>query len=342
MNVSNFVTNEGFVSVLIVNWNTRAHLQNCLESLVKGALQDPGEIIVVDNNSSDGSADMIAEYFPEIKLIRNTKNVGFAKGVNQAASCAKGDLLLFLNSDTILEKDTIGACREYMLAQEDIGVVGCRMVYPDGRHQSSTFRFPSLLGVLLTRLWISQAFPNNWYLNWDRYGQRQWVEAQDVEVTMGSFMLLRRSAIGDDPPLDEGYFMYGEETDMCRRLLSDGWRTIHFPDAQLTHVHGGSTKTPQLVDWAAEAKARGILRFLWKWRGRAVAWIANVLLFLGLFPRLIAWGLDDLIRGLRSGKLQVVKLHKGRSIYFHLAVIFNPKIILAAWSGPSDKRTDES
>lgn len=340
MNDPSSFEEAGFVSVLIVNWNTRAHLQNCLESLSAGALQCPGEVIVVDNDSVDGSADMVASQFPEVVLLRNTENLGFAKGVNQAASRARGDLLLFLNSDTILEKDTISLCREYLLAHEDIGVVGCRMAFSDGRPQSSTFRFPSLRGVLLTSLWVSQAFPGSWYLNWDRYGERKWSEARDVDVTMGSFLLLRRSAIGDDPPLDEGYFMYGEEADMCRRLLSEGWRTVHFPDAHLIHVHGGSTKTPQLEGWAAEAKARGILRFFWKWRGRAIAYFANLLMLFGLFPRLLGWGLADSVQGLKRGKFKALRLHKGRALWFHLAVLFRPRLILSTWSGPNAIRSD--
>ncbi len=123
-------TTSNFVSVLIVNWNTREHLKNCLMSLSSWATQGTGEIIVVDNNSSDGSADMVEELFPNVHLVRNMDNLGFAKGVNQAAEHAQGDQLLFLNSDTILESDTISTSQDYLLAHNDVAIVGCRL--PNG------------------------------------------------------------------------------------------------------------------------------------------------------------------------------------------------------------------
>jgi len=157
---------------------------------------------------------------------------------------------------------------------------------------------------------------------------------------MGSFLLLRRSAIGSAPPLDEGYFMYGEECDMCRQLLQKGWRTVHVPHASLIHVHGGSAKTPEMQGWAAEAKARGVLRYLWKWRGMPVAWAANFLMLLGLTPRFVAWGLADLVRSLKSGRLRARMLHKGSVVWFHVAVLFRPRTIQQNWGGPDAIRTD--
>lgn len=331
---------QAFVSVLIVNWNTREHLERCLESLVRGHKPQRSEVIVIDNASSDGSAEMVARHYPEFLLVKNEMNVGFARAVNQAAKLARGDLLLFLNSDTILEKNTIATCRDFLLAHEDVAVVGCKIKFPDGSLQSSTFRFPSLRGILLTSLWLSQAFPNNFVLNWDRYGNSEWIEPQDVDVTMGSFFLLRRSAIENAAPLDEGYFMYGEECDLCRKLLSQGWRTMHLPYASLTHVRGGSTKTSEMEGWAAEAKSRGHLRYLWKWRSMTIAWIANLIMLLGLPPRLLVWGFSDFLLGLKSGKLRVRKLFKGRVFVFHIMVIFKPKTIQQNWSGPDAIRAD--
>ena len=324
----------GYVSVLIVNWNTREQILCCLEGLANGALPERGEVIVVDNASSDGSADAIARNFPQVRLVRNEANVGFARAVNQAVRCARGDLLLLLNSDTELEPRTITTCRDFLLGQKDVAVVGCRLQFPDGRPQSSTFRFPSLRGVLSTSLWLAQAFPASWILNWDRYGNREWTAPRDVDVVMGSFLLLRRAALETELPLDEGYFMYGEESDMCRELAERGWRTVHLPDAILTHVQGGSLQAPALAGWGVEAKTRGILRFLWKWRGTRVAWLANLMMLLGLLPRCIVWGLTDLLQGFRSGRWRAGKIHKGRVLRFHLAVILRPRTLQENWRGP--------
>ncbi len=183
--------------------------------------------------------------------------------MNQADAVATAPFRLMLNSDTIVPAGVITGCRDHLVDHPEVAGVGCRLLNPDGTHQSSVFRFPSIRGLTLNALYVSQAFPNHPVLNWDRYGFGDWNEVRPADVVMGSFLLLRRDVVPlDELLLDEGYFMYGEETDLCRRIVERGSRIEFHPGFEITHVHGGSSRTPAQLAWSEEAKRRGQLRFL--------------------------------------------------------------------------------
>jgi GT2 family glycosyltransferase len=322
------------VSIGIVNWNTRNLLEQCLSSLAPDVQAGIAEVFVVDNGSCDGSVSAVEEHFPHVRLIRNDANLGFTKAVNQAYDSSTAEYFLMLNSDTVVIPNAISACLEHLDSHRDTAAVGCRITYPNGEPQSSCFRYPNPLSVLLNSLYLSQAFPNSYLLNWDRYGRRVWEEPREVDCVMGSFILLRRSAVRGDTLLDEGYFMYGEEADLCYRLKRSGWKIIFFPRAEITHHHGGSTRDPQRAAWAYEAKQRAILRFIMKWRGTAVAWLSNLIMLVGMIPRLTGWFVADVFTSLPANGAMSRAL-KARTLRFLLSACVRPRLFDSSWE-PDD------
>lgn len=322
------------VAVLIVNWNTCELLAACLESLTGAEAADTLEIIVVDNGSTDGSAEMVRSRFDHVVLVENASNVGFAAAVNQADAAATAPFRLMLNSDTVVPPGVILGCRDHLVDHPEVAGVGCRLLNPDGSHQSSVFRFPSIRGLALNALYVSQVFPNHPVLNWDRYGFGDWNAVRRADVVMGSFLLVRRDIVPlDEPLLDEGYFMYGEETDLCRRIVERGSRIEFHPGFAITHVHGGSSKTPGQLAWSEEAKRRGQLRFLLHWRAAPVAWFANLVLLLGLGPRWCAWTALDIADRVRGRGSTGRRLRAGVA-RFHLRAMGRLSVLDEPWSAP--------
>ncbi len=323
-----------WVSIAIVNWNTNELLHACLRSLFTSSnLPAQVEVIVVDNGSIDGSADMVARFFPTVKLIRNRSNVGFTRAVNQAYAISIGQFFLLFNSDAELRGNAIAQCAHYLDNHADVAVLGCRLENPDGSTQSSCFRFTTLSGLFLTSIYISQIFRNSYYLNWDRYGCKEWSEPHEVDCVMGSFMMIDKKFIKDEELLDAGYFMYGEEKDLCFRLHREGLKTIYFPDATVVHHHFGSSGDPKIAAWVYEMKRRAKLRFIYKWRGTLAGWFANLIMIFDLLPRSIAWAFGDAATALRKRGSVPERLLKLRAWRFHLAALFSPSLLDSNW-GP--------
>lgn len=216
------------LSICIVNWNTRALLLQTLRSICATAGDVSAEIIVVDNGSSDGSLNAVRAEFPSVQLIANSTNVGFARANNQAIAAAHGDWRLLLNSDTIVKEGALQAMLAFATSRSDCGVVGCKLLNEDGSLQESWAAFPSLTSELLGRnirtRRLSQTSPL----------------AYDVDWVGGACMLVRSDAIRQVGGLDEGYFMYSEETDWCYRIRQAGWRVYYLADAEIVHLGGGS------------------------------------------------------------------------------------------------------
>ena len=209
------------------------------------------------------------------------------------------------------------------------------MSYDDGSRQKSAFRFPSLRGVLLTSLFLSQLFPDSPLWNWDRYGSGDFSEPQEVDCVMGSFFMVRREAIETEELFDEGYFMYAEETDLCYRLKRKSWKVVYFPLAHIVHHHRGSSRTPAREAWSYEAVRRGILRFFYKCRGAATAWAANAVWLLATLPRAVGWLLLDCLEALRQRRGPILpRTLKARALLFHLRAFLAPGLMNEPSSGP--------
>ncbi len=320
------------LSVVVVNWNTRELLRHCLESLKGDLERGLYEIIVVDNGSSDGSAEMVGESFPGVRLLANRTNRGFTAATNQGHALAVGDYTLMLNSDTVVEDTTLGRSVDYLDAHPEVGVLGCRVTYPDGSPQNSFFRDPSLRAVLLQASFLEQLFKRSPFFNWDRYGFERFARTTEVDCVMGGFMMIRESAIPETPLLDEGYFMYAEEADLCHRLRGAGWKVVYHPEPTVVHHHQASSgRDSRTAAWAYEAKQCGTLRFLRKWRGLPVAYLANLIMLIGLLPRAVGWLVADLVGALRDGRAARHTL-KARSLLGRLATTIQPHRIDRSWA----------
>ncbi len=258
------------LSIIIVSWNVRDLLRACLRSVVSG--QESGvrnqtpegltpvpcplslEIIVVDNASSDGSAAMVADEFPGIKLIVNSENLGFTRGNNQGLAVVHGRYILFLNPDTVILGEALTTMVAYMDEHPQAGALGPRLFYADGTPQSSRRRFPTLA----TALFESTPLAWHWPASLNRWARRYRMEdepavevretpktideGEEVDWLVGAALLVRREALEQIGGFDEGYFMYSEELDWCRRARDAGWRVIYLPAAEVMHYEGKSSE----------------------------------------------------------------------------------------------------
>ncbi|MEK7326118.1 MAG: glycosyltransferase family 2 protein, partial [Chloroflexota bacterium] len=200
------------VSIIIVNWNTRDMLADCLNSIALTAGKLRVETIVVDNNSTDGSQAMVQERFPEARLIQNRQNVGFAKANNQAMAVMQGRYALLLNSDALATPGSIQALIELADSQPRAGLVGAQLVNPDGSFQASHTPFPSLWQEFLILTGLGRLLHGRWYPS---RGPEEAKGPQKVDYVEGACMSVRREAFQQVGGLDEGYFMYAEEVDWC-------------------------------------------------------------------------------------------------------------------------------
>jgi len=229
------------LSVVIVSWNTVDMLHECLRTVEAGAAGLAVETIVVDNGSADGSADMVAARFPAVRLIRNAENVGFAAANNQGFNRARGEFILLLNSDTLVHGDVLAAAVAHLRANPHIGAFGPRVLNADGTIQQSTTGWPGLVDLLVMTCGLDRSGLPGLF---DRYRMRlaDRNRPADVAVVSGCAMFVRAAAMDEVGLLDTAFFFYGEETDLCRRFRTAGWRVAYAPVGDITHFGGGSVR----------------------------------------------------------------------------------------------------
>jgi len=229
------------LSVIIVNWNVRDLLRRCLHSILANLPACQLEIIVVDNGSTDGSPEMVRTEFPQVHLMANPDNRGFTAANNQGLAVARGRYVLLLNPDTEVVGDALETLVAFADVHPDVGVVGPQLLNPDGTVQSSRRRFPTLATALLESTWLQPYAPRRLlarYYVLDRPDD----EVQDVDWVTGAALMARREAVEQVGPLDEGFFMYSEELDWCRRFRAAGWRVVYLPTARVIHHEGKSSE----------------------------------------------------------------------------------------------------
>lgn len=261
------------VSIIIVNWNTVDILRGCLSSVYLQTHDIIYELIVVDNASSDGSAEMVKQEFPQVTLIANSENRGFAAANNQGMLIANGHYTLLLNPDTIILDGAIQKTVAFADQHPDIGVLGCQVWVNDNEIQRTCFSFPTVWKALVQEVGLLHMFPHSrifgraHYGWWDRNSQR------DVDVVSGMFMLVRQEAIQEIGLMDEAYFVYAEETDWCFRFHKAGWRCVFTPIASIIHLDGGSKSTDLIKTKMFVQMQKSILVFYLKQQGR-LPWMA--------------------------------------------------------------------
>ncbi len=236
------------VSVVIVSFNVRYFLESCLYSVFRALKEvDGGEVIVVDNNSVDGTVPMLREKFPEVKLIPNRENVGFARACNQGLSVARGRYLLLLNPDTLIEENTLKKVVSFMDDHPDAGAVGVKMIDGKGNFLPESKRaFPTPMVAFYKIFGLAALFPRSKRFNRYYLGHLDENTTHPVEVLTGAFMMVRTDLLRKIGGLDEEYFMYGEDIDLSYRILKEGYRNYYFPEATIIHYKGESTRKGSL------------------------------------------------------------------------------------------------
>ncbi len=227
------------VSIIVLNWNTRDQLAKCLNAIHQTAGELDTEIFVVDNASSDGSQAMVRERFPDVKLIANHENVGFAKGNNQAMAVSQGRYALLVNSDAFVWPGAIQALVDLADLQPRAGIVGAQLINADGSFQASHTLFPDPWQELLILSGLGRLMYGRWYPS---HGPEEDKGPQVVDYVEGACLLVRRKVFVEVGGLDEGYFMYAEEVDWCYTMRAKGWQVWYQPAAKATHLGGGSSR----------------------------------------------------------------------------------------------------
>jgi len=269
------------LSIIIVNWNTRKLLLDCLLSIYRDPPACSFETWVVDNGSKDGSCAAIKEDFPQVKLIENQENVGFAPANNQAIAQSQGRYVLLLNSDTIVLPSALQCLVEFMDKTPDAGAAGPRLLNPDRSLQISCFPTPTLQREMwrllhLDRLKACGVYPAIW---WQKH------EIRRVDAVQGACLILRQAALKHTGSLDPEYFMYTEEIDLCFRLKKAGWNLYWVPRAEVIHYGGQSTQqiAPQMFLSLYQTKTL----FFRKNYGMSAARVYKAILFTASIIRLV-------------------------------------------------------
>ena len=234
------------VSVIIVSWNARDFLRGCLESIRQTGGDDIGEVVVVDNASGDGSADMVRRDFPDVILIEPGDNLGFARANNLGMARAQYEYLALVNSDVVVKSGCLQQLAKSLDDHPDTALVGPRIVGRDGQLQGSCRMLPTVWNNICRALAIDRAFPGVSLLSGHEMRHFRHDVRIEAEVISGCFWLARKSAVEQVGGLDERFFFYMEDVDWCRRFREAGWKVLFVPEASAVHFGGGSTANAPL------------------------------------------------------------------------------------------------
>ena len=229
------------ISIIIINWNVKQLLAACLDSIYQSNTTATLETIVVDNASGDDSIQMVRDRFPQVKLIANAENLGFAKGNNIGVTQASGDFIFLLNPDTRLHADALSILLDYLQSHPETGVVAPQLLWPDGSVQSSRRRFPMPATMMFESTLLEQWFPRNRAARRYKLADVPPNQIQRVDWAVGAAVFLRREVWEKIGGLDETLFMYFEETDWFRRMAETQWQCHYIPQAKVTHYEGQSS-----------------------------------------------------------------------------------------------------
>ncbi len=292
------------LSIVIVSWNVADLLAACLESIYAGLGGLRAEVIVVDSGSSDATAALIGERFPQARLLTQTENIGFTRGNNLGLAQAGGRRLLLLNPDTEIIGDALACMVAYLDAHPDVGIVGPYTHNGDGSYQSTRRRFPTLATAFFESTWLQPLAPKALL---DRFyvSDAPPDHTLDVDWVQGSALMARREVYAQIGGLDEGYVMYSEELDWCKRAKAAGWRVVFLAEAHITH-HGGKS-TDQVVARRHILFQTSKLRYIRKYHGALAAQTLRLFLLLSYAVQLgieSAKGLIGHKRTLRAARVQ--------------------------------------
>ena len=225
------------LTIIIVNWNNKNILRDCLRSIYNTQSYDYFEIIVVDNHSEDGSVELIKNEFSDVMLIENDENLGFARANNQAIKIAGGNYILLLNNDTVVTNNYFfDRMIEYMKKKPQVGILGCKLLYPDGTLQSYGESFPSVWGIFKSQILFAKT--------WKRLGKSKQGDNhfKKVDFVCGACLMTRKEILEKVGLLKENYFMYGEDVEFCYRVRKAGYDIGVLINESIIHLHSKSTE----------------------------------------------------------------------------------------------------
>ena len=269
------------LSIVIVNWNTKDLVCQCLDTIIENPPSGDYDIWVVDNASSDGSAEVVQKRFPQVNLIDNDKNIGFASANNLALERCQGNYILLLNPDTKVLPEALNHLSAFLDTHPKAGAAGARLLFPDRTFQTSCYPFPTLSKELWRLLHLDSLF------TYGVYQQNQWdqTEARKVDVIQGAAFLVRKEVLDQVGYFDPDYFMYTEEVDLCYRIHQAGWSLYWVPQSEIIHYEGQSTKQIPVDMFIHLYKSK--LLFFRKNHGNLTGFIYKLILGLTALPRLL-------------------------------------------------------
>jgi GT2 family glycosyltransferase len=304
---------ETDISVIIVNWNTKEFLQNCLESIYRTMGNLNYEIIVVDNASSDGSLSLLDEKYSQITKIRNQKNRGFGTANNQAFAVMKGKYALLLNTDTVLKPDAVSKLYSFAEAHHQTAIICGQLLNANDKKQNSVATFPTLLTLALNTSLLEYLFPKHYPSK--RYKHKEPIE---IDSAVGACMLIRKKALDEIGFFDERYFFFFEETDIAYALKRAGWKVFYVPDAFIYHLQG------QSIGHNIQSRIefyRSRYQFLRKWHSSTYYYLARGIIILRL---IIDWLLSCIVTAATLGlvkKLRQKLIVYSQLIFWHIQKI---------------------
>jgi GT2 family glycosyltransferase len=302
------------VSIIVVAWNVRKLLEDCLRSVFEQTRGISFEVIYVDNASVDGSVEMVGKEFPDVRIVKNHENLGFIKANNQAIHISKGRYVLLLNSDTLVLDNAIAKSVQFADEHPEAAVVGCRILNPDRTLQRDCFMYPSWLNLMLMAFYLNKLFPKSRFFGRERMTWWDFNDVREVQTVCGCFSLVRKKAIDQVGVMDEDYFVYGDDPDWCCRFHTANWKILFTPDAQIIHYGGQTTK--QIKSEFGLQLFGSKLLFIRKFCNAPAFYAACFFMALFCIIRLPYWLFVVLVsRNKRAAAMDYVKTYSRGSLY---------------------------
>jgi O-antigen biosynthesis protein len=283
------------ISVIIVNYNVKHFLEQCLFSVQAALTNVTGEVLVIDNNSTDNSIEYLQPKFPAVRFMANAENIGFGKACNQGLHVAKGKYILFLNPDTIVPEDCFEKCIQFLEPLPHAGALGIRMVDGSGKFLKESKRsFPGPLTSLYKLFGLARIFPNSKIFSRYHLGHLDEKKTHEIDVLAGAFLLVKKEVLDKTKGFDETFFMYGEDVDLSYRIQKAGYKNFYFSDSSIIHFKGESTKKGSMNYVRMFYTAMSI--FVKKHYGGSKAGVFNLLIHVAIWFRAILSAIGSFIR----------------------------------------------
>lgn len=273
------------LSICIVNWNCREELSSCLDSIAQSVRVAGHEVVVIDNNSQDGSVQALTVGYPWVTLHTNPSNQGFAKACNQALRMSRGRYVLLLNPDTVVGRGALERLVSFADATPQAAIVGCKVLNTDGTLQYSCRRFPTVIAGVIRNTPFGRLLPRSRFVS--DYLMTEWDHGsvKAVDWVSGAALLIRREVIATVGLLDERFFMYCEDMDFCRRASCAGWKVMYYPEAEVVHAVGRSSSkasTRMVIEFH-----KSMYRFYRKYHSTLLGRICSLAVAVGLIARFL-------------------------------------------------------